>query len=204
MITIINYGIGNLASIANMIKKVGGKATITSDHKEIEQAEKLLLPGVGHFGKGMQNLKDGNFIELIKKKALQDKVPVLGICLGMQLLTSHSEEGDADGLNLIEAQTKKFDLKNFPNLRVPHMGWSDVAINKNSKLFDGINEIPRYYFVHSYFVTCKDPANSIGRCTYGIDFDCAIQKDNVMGVQFHPEKSHRFGMKIFENFIKNF
>ena len=204
MITILNYGLGNLASIANMIKKVGGTAHITGDHNEIEKAKKLLIPGVGHFGKGMQNLKEANLIPLLKKKALEDKIPVLGICLGMQLLTSHSEEGDVDGLNFIPAQTKKFDLKDYPQLRVPHMGWTDVKVKSDSKLFSGMTEIPRYYFVHSYYVSCASDTNSIGKCNYGIEFDCAIANENIMGVQFHPEKSHKFGMRIFENFIRNF
>jgi glutamine amidotransferase len=203
MITIVDYGLGNLASIANMIKKVGGQAEITADETKILNATKLLLPGVGHFQKGMENLNRLGFAEIIKKRALQDKIPLMGICLGMQLLTNHSEEGDVKGLGLIDANTIKFNSTEIYPLKVPNMGWNDVMI-KPHKLFDHISEIPRYYFVHSYYVKCAHRENSIATCNYGITYDCAIAKDNIFGTQFHPEKSHRFGMQIIKNFIENF
>lgn len=203
MITIIDYGLGNLASILNMIKKVGGSAKLSSNSQDIDQATKLILPGVGHFAAGMQNLKASGLDTVLKKKTERDAVPLLGICLGMQLLTSHSEEGDVEGLGFIPARTRRFNFTPPHTLKVPHMGWSDVQ-PKNHPLFEGINETPRYYFVHSYYASCDSPENSIATCHYGQTFDCAIGKENIMGVQFHPEKSHRFGMQIFKNFISNF
>lgn len=203
MLVIIDYGLGNLASISNMFRKLGERAIISSSVKDIEQANKLILPGVGHFETGMSNLRGSGLDQVLKQKVQSGNTPLLGICLGMQLLTSHSEEGQVDGLNLIPAQTKRFQFEASVGLKVPHMGWSDVEPSKHP-LFDGVVETPRYYFVHSYYVRCDSPQDSIARCDYGIQYDCAIGRGHVMGVQFHPEKSHRFGMQVFKNFLNNF
>lgn len=201
MITIIDYGMGNLGSIYNMFKRLGIKSQITSDRKEIEAAEKLLLPGVGAFDKAMEKINELDLKQILNYKALDQKIPILGICLGMQLLTNSSEEGRSDGLGWIDATTIKFKFDD-KNLKIPHMGWNRVFQNSYSDLTKNLPEEPRFYFVHSYYVRVANENNSILKTNYGIEFDSAIQKENIYGAQFHPEKSHRFGMKLLENFSK--
>ena len=202
MITIIDYGMGNLASIANMIKKTGGSSIITSDKNKIEKAEKLILPGVGAFDHAVENLKRLDLWEVIRKKALNEKVPIMGICLGMQLLTNGSEEGNLSGLSLINAYTKRFRFSN-DKLKIPHIGWNTVILKKKSKLFTGMEtQENRFYFVHSYAVECEEENDILTTTCYGYEFVSSFEKDNIIGCQFHPEKSHKFGMKLIENFIK--
>jgi imidazole glycerol-phosphate synthase subunit HisH len=203
MIVIINYNAGNIVSIQNMLKKIGVKAGISSLTSEIEQAEKLILPGVGSFDHGMSNLKQDNLIEIIKKKSLFDKTPILGICLGAQLMGNISEEGKLPGLGLINMEVKKFDITKFTaTLKVPHMGWSNLKQKKDSYLFDGIPEELRYYFVHSYHFMPNNIEDILTTTEYGYEFVSAFQHENITGVQFHPEKSHKFGMKLLANFVK--
>lgn len=202
MITIIDYGMGNLGSIYNMFKKIGVESKITSDIEEIKNAQKILLPGVGAFNNAMIRINESGFQDILTKKALIEKIPVLGICLGMQLLTDGSEEGDLPGLGLIPAKTIRFNFSNKEDLKIPHMGWNSVYESNSSYLTKDLPEEPRFYFVHSYYVKAENGKNSILRTNYGIEFDSAIQKDNIFGVQFHPEKSHKFGMKLLENFTK--
>lgn len=200
MITIINYGIGNLGSVFNMFKKIGAEAKITEDLKEIEKAEKILLPGVGAFDTAMQKIHDMGLFSLLNYKVLEEQTPTLGICLGMQLLTDESDEGSLPGFGWIPAKTIAFKKEN--NLKVPHMGWNLVEVNQNNPLVKDLPEESRFYFVHSFYVQCKDDQNSLLKTTYDVKFDSAIWKDNIYGAQFHPEKSHKFGMKIFDNFNK--
>jgi glutamine amidotransferase len=200
LIIIIDYGLGNLASIKNMFKKIGAESMISSDPEDIFKASKLILPGVGHFAKGIENLSKSGLIPILSKAVLEDKKPVLGICLGMQLMTSHSEEGDTKGLGWIEAETKRFKFEDR-NIKIPHMGWSENKYVQNIPLTKGIENEQRYYFVHSYHVECLHPENVLGTCNYGIDFHSAIIRDNIAGVQFHPEKSHKFGMTLLKNFV---
>jgi glutamine amidotransferase len=202
MITIINYGMGNLGSVQNMLKRIGVATKITSDIKEIEKAEKILLPGVGAFDAAIQKIDELNLRSLLVHKALEQKVPFLGICLGMQLLTRSSEEGVLKGLDLIPAKTIKFKFDNNPSLKIPHMGWNFVKQNNPSKLTEGFREDYRFYFVHSYKVVCDKNENSILKTDHGGEFDSAIQKDNIFGAQFHPEKSHKYGMHLLTNFSK--
>jgi len=202
MITILDYGMGNVKSILNIIYKVGGEATISSDIDKILDAEKIILPGIGSFDIGVKNLTEQGLIPVLKKKVLKEKTPFLGICLGMQLITQKSEEGKLNGLGWINAKTEKFrSLKD--NLKVPHMGWNYVVVKKNSKLFKDMYDNPRFYFVHSYYVQCKDENDILATTEYGFDFVSAVEKDNIYATQFHPEKSHKFGMKLMENFVKN-
>ena len=198
MIAIIDYGMGNLGSIQNMLKKIGVPSVITSDQEIILNAEKMLLPGVGSFDKAMSNLEELDLIETIKFKA-REKFPVLGICLGMQLLANKSEEGKLSGLGLIPGEVKHFNLPS--PYKVPHMGWNLVKY-KESPLFMNFEtlEEARFYFVHSYYFACENPLHSIGVTNYGDDFSSVIQKDNTYGAQFHPEKSHKFGMLMLSNF----
>jgi glutamine amidotransferase len=199
-ICIVNYGLGNPASIKNMIRKAGGQAEITGDLAQIDAADKLILPGVGHFGKGMELLREKGLIDVLEKKANEDKIPVLGICLGMQLLTKRSEEADVEGLGWIDAETIKF-RPGSENYKVPNMGWLDVKPRIQSKLFDQLASDARFYFVHSYFVRCANEENILASSVYEDKYTSAIVKDNIMGVQFHPEKSHKFGLQMMKNFI---
>jgi glutamine amidotransferase len=202
MIAVIDYGMGNIASILNMFKRIGNREVIlTSDPALIEKADKIILPGVGAFDTGMQSLKASGLIPLLNKKVLNDHVPVLGICLGMQLLTLGSEEGTEKGLGWIEAKTKKFSFPEDSNLKIPHMGWNYITIKKNSPLINRDGK-KKFYFVHSYYVECAREEDVIATCNYGIEFTCMLQRENIFGAQFHPEKSHRFGMELLENFSK--
>lgn len=202
MIVIVDYKMGNLGSISNIIKKIGYSSVISCDIETIKKATKIILPGVGSFNKAMQNLNELNLIEILNQKALVEKIPFLGICLGMQLLTKHSEEGNVNGLGWIDAQVKKFELSDFPELKIPHMGWNEVEIPEKHPLCNDLCEKSRFYFVHSYYAKCSKPENILMKTQFGRPFDSAIHNNNIMGVQFHPEKSHKFGMKLFKNFIE--
>lgn len=201
MITIINYGMGNLGSVLNMFKKIGVASKITSELEEIKTANKLLLPGVGSFDKAMQKINSSGIKEVLDQKVLVEETPILGICLGMQLLTNSSEEGVEIGLGYINASAKKFIFKDN-NMKVPHMGWNLVHKSTKSKLTDGFNQESKFYFVHSYYVKVENQENSILKTNYGLEFDSAIQNKNVYGAQFHPEKSHKFGIRLLDNFSK--
>ncbi len=205
MITIIDYGLGNLGSIKNMLKKIGAASEITRDLDIIANATKLILPGVGAFDNGMQNLKDFSLFDLLNKKVIEQKVPILGICLGMQLMTKSSEEGILPGFGWIDAETIKFKFdaagKKFP---VPHMGWELVNQKKESKLMQNMFTGPRFYFVHSYFVRSNQASDVLLTTNYGKDYVSGFEKNNIIGVQFHPEKSHKFGMCLLKNFVENY
>ena len=200
MIVIIDYDMGNIGSIMNMIKKAGGNAVCSSDTNVIKNAEKLILPGVGAFDKGMNNLKELGIIELLDKKVIEEKTPVLGICLGMQLMTKKSEEGELNGLGWINAETKRF-VFNDKSLKIPHMGWDNITIQKQDMIFEETEENQRFYFVHSYYVDCYETNDILCKTNYGREFVSGFRKNNIFGFQFHPEKSHKYGLKLIKNFI---
>lgn len=202
MVIIIDYGMGNLGSIKNMIKKVGGESLISSDGDDILKAKKIILPGVGAFDAGMLNLQNAGLIPILNKKVIEEKIPVLGICLGMQLMTEKSEEGNQEGLKWIEAETIRFNFNNNIDLKIPHMGWNLVSKRKEHIIVKALGDEPRFYFVHSYFVKCKNVSDILLETNYGNIFTSAFQKDNIIGVQFHPEKSHKFGMNLLKNFLE--
>lgn len=202
MIVIVDYGMGNLGSVLNMFKKVGAQAKISSDLNEIIKAQKILLPGVGAFDTAMKRINDAGMLEVLNKKAMVEKVPVLGICLGMQLLTNSSEEGGLPGLGWIDGSAHRFKGSIDETLRIPHMGWNTANIQQNNAITEDYEGEVRFYFVHSYYVKVTNRSHSMMETTYGLKFDSAIVKDNIFGAQFHPEKSHRFGMKFFKNFAK--
>ncbi|MHA8087419.1 imidazole glycerol phosphate synthase subunit HisH [Aquirufa sp. Wall-65K1] len=198
-IVIIDYGMGNIGSVANMIKKAGGNAIITSDHEQILKAKKLLLPGVGAFDAGMTNLHDKGLTEVIKEAVSSSNTTLLGICLGMQLLFDKSEEGELPGMGLISGSVHRF-VSNNMSMKIPHMGWNSIHIKNNNPLMDSLED-SRYYFVHSYYVKCNHPEDVVATTQYIVDFDSIVRKNKVYGAQFHPEKSHKFGLTLFQNFI---
>jgi glutamine amidotransferase len=200
MLAIINYGLGNLTSIRNMCKRIGAEAEITSDAGTITAADRLILPGVGHFKKGMKNLHESGLKELLDRLVLAEKRPILGICLGAQLMTGHSEEGDVAGLGWVDADTIRFREERLNGLKVPHMGWREISVTNDSPLWIDLPAEPRFYFVHSYHFQFRQPAEISATALYGYEFACAFRKNNIYGTQFHPEKSHKFGMKVLENF----
>lgn len=201
LIVIIDYGIGNLRSVLHKVKKLGIDSIISSNNEDILGADKLILPGVGSFAVGIENLKNFKLIDILNKKVLNEKTPILGICLGMQLFTKKSEEGNAEGLGWIDAETKRFNFTN-KNLKIPHVGWNSIFLKKKSILFNDIQPDTYFYFTHSYHVCCKNEKDILCTTNYGYDFVSAINKDNIYGTQFHPEKSHKIGMKIIQNFAE--
>lgn len=202
MIVVVDYGMGNLRSVGKAFERLGSKVIISSREDDILKADKIILPGVGHFKYGMGKLNSLKLIDALKVKALEEKVPVLGICLGMQLMTSHSEEGDVAGLNWVSACTKKFQCEGKNSIfKVPHMGWNSVTIMKDSALLKDIVSDDQFYFVHSYYVACDDPADVLLKTGYNICFDSGFVHANIFGFQFHPEKSHKKGLCLLKNFI---
>ena len=201
MLVIIDYGMGNLRSVEKAFKRINANPIISSKIEDIEKATKLVLPGVGFFKGGMDRLRKLGLIDVLNKKVLEEKTPILGICLGMQLFTSHSEEGDVEGLNWIPAKTIAFDLKQH---KVPHMGWNSIAENQDNELFKGVEADDTFYFVHSYYVECDKDENALALTEYEIKFHSCIVRENILGVQFHPEKSHGAGLRLLTNFMENY
>lgn len=204
-IVIVDYGVGNLASIKNILKKVGVQSIISSDIEVINNAHKLILPGVGAFDTCVQKLNESGLIEVLNYKVKDKKTPLLGICVGLQLLFASSEEGNLAGLNWIKGVNVKFKADTLSgSIKIPHMGWTDVYLNKPSRLFEDMYEEPRFYFVHSYHPKVEQENDVLIRAKYGYDFVAGVEHDNIAGVQFHPEKSHKFGMRLLENFVQKF
>ncbi len=203
LITIVDTGVGNLASIKNMLRRAGEDSTITADKEQIGQADRLILPGIGAYDAGVSRLRELNIVDVLRKKALEERVPLLGICLGAQLLFEGSDEGDLGGLGLIPGRVVRFDVERLgAQLRVPHMGWSAVTLNRPSALFEGMHAAPRFYFVHSFHFAPADPADVICSSEHGYTFAAAVERGNIFGVQFHPEKSHKFGLRLLERFAR--
>jgi len=205
MLTIVDYGVGNLESMKNMLKKAGSDAIISSDEKTILSSTKLILPGVGAFDTCAGKLQESGLIHAINQKVLNEKIPILGVCVGFQLLMEGSEEGVLPGLGWISGRVVKFRQDKLPaTLKIPHMGWTDVILAKSSALFENMYEDPRFYFVHSYYPETDNDADILVNAQYGYSFVAGIEHENILGVQFHPEKSHKFGMKLLGNFVKNY
>jgi len=197
---VIDYGMGNIGSVVNMIKKVGYTCIVSSNKNDILNATKLILPGVGSFDEAIKNLQDLDIIESINNQVLQNNIPILGICLGMQLLTNGSDEGKIPGLGYIDAYARKLNLNE--DVIIPHMGWNLLDIKKDNLLFDEELLEQRFYFVHSFFIECQDNIDILSKTSYGVKFVSSFQKNNIIGVQFHPEKSHKFGKNFFKNFLE--
>ena len=203
MITIVDYGMGNVGSIRNMLKKIGVPCATVTDPADLVEASKLILPGVGAFDAGMKRLEESGLIPALSDIVLEKKVPILGICLGMQLMTQSSEEGTRSGLGWIGGRAVHFSkLPGIAGLKIPHMGWNAVEHRKLSQLTLGRDEEERFYFVHSYFVELASSQDGLMTTEYGSEFIAAFEVDNVFGVQFHPEKSQRFGLHLLKNFAE--
>lgn len=204
MLVIIDYGVGNLGSIANMLKKVGVRSIVASDEASIASAEKLILPGVGAFDNGMQNLRKRGLVEVLNRQVLEERKPILGLCLGMQLFTLRSEEGNQPGLGWLDATTVRFNFNGVAPapLKVPHMGWNYVQPERADPLLADLPPEPRFYFVHSYHLLCSDAHDVLASASYGYPFPAMVAKGNIYGAQFHPEKSHKYGMALLKNFAE--
>jgi glutamine amidotransferase len=200
MIAILNYGVGNILSIQNMYAKMGIESVITNDMEIINSAKRLILPGVGNFDHCMVKYRNSNFFSQVERLVLDDKKPILGICVGLQMLFERSEEGSENGLSWIKGEVVKFVENN--NIRIPHMGWNYVNPIGNNNLFSELIN-PKFYFVHSYYAKPKSNNEIIASTKYGTDFICAVKSGNILGVQFHPEKSHKYGMQLLKNFAVN-
>ena len=203
MIVIVDYGVGNLGSIINMLKKVGVKAVASSKPDVLQQAEKLILPGIGAFDAGMNKLNERGLVPLLNYLALEKKVPFLGLCLGLQLMTKKSAEGRAQGLGWLNAETVRFKFgAEQTHLKVPHMGWNTIDVCQPHPLFTDLESLSRFYFVHSYYVQSHDSEAVLAETDYGFRFHSILGKGNIMGAQFHPEKSHKYGMRLLKNFAE--
>jgi glutamine amidotransferase len=198
-IVIVDYGMGNLRSVQKAFERIRIPAKISADANDILSAEKLILPGVGHFKMGIYNLASKGLIDPLNRAVLEKKIIILGICLGMQLMTEFSEEGNVKGLGWIKAQTKRFSFASN-EFKVPHMGWDSLSIKNGDTLYKGINQEDLFYFVHSYFIICEDEKDILTETYYGQKFVSSFNKDNIYGFQFHPEKSHNVGLKLLKNF----
>ena len=201
MVVIIDYEMGNVSSIKNMLKKMGVACKISRDADDIDKATKLVLPGVGSFDKGMESLEKLGLVRLLDKAVLEDKKPILGICLGMQMLCLSSEEGQKNGLGYIPLKVKKFIIPINSSFKIPHMGWRNVLGEQNNPITQFNKEEFRFYFVHSFYVPLSTKYTILSS-DYIVKFSAAIQDENVYGVQFNPEKSHKYGMKLLRNFIE--
>lgn len=202
MITLVDYGMGNVGSILNAINKIGGEAMVSDDPTRIAEADALILPGVGAFDTAMRTLRERGLTQALETCVVQRGRPILGICLGMQVLGSSSEEGELPGLGWLDAKCVRFRSTNedFP-IKIPNMGWKEIAPIGNSELFRGMEGPIKFYFVHSYHLVCQDHSAAIATAYHGeVPFTCAVQQENIFGVQFHPEKSHKFGLGLLKRF----
>lgn len=200
MIGIIDYGVGNIKAFANIYKNLNIPFKIVKDISGFENITKLILPGVGSFDHAMTSLENSGMREKLDELVLEKKIPVIGICVGMQMLAKSSEEGILNGLGWIDGIVKKFDKSKIKNAPLPHMGWNNLIMEKKNKIFDNLEENPRYYFLHSYYFECENKEDVIATATYGEKFDCMINHKNIYGIQCHPEKSHHNGMQLLKNF----
>jgi len=203
MIVIVNYDVGNLNSIANMLKKAGAQSVISSDPKVIRKADKLILPGVGAFDAGMKKINEHHLAPVLNEMVLEKKTPVLGLCLGMQLMTRRSAEGQLPGLGWIRAEAVRFHFRDAGlNLKIPHMGWNELRVSRPHPLVTDLGEDARFYFVHSYHIVCDHETDVVAYTDYGYRIAAVIGTGNILGAQFHPEKSHKFGLKLLKNFAE--
>ncbi len=201
-VMIVDYGAGNLNSVKRSLDILGAASTVSSDPKDIEMADKIILPGVGHFGRAMSSLQQLELLDPLHQAVIVKRKPILGICLGMELMAEKSAEGNARGLGWLDAEVVEFKISDKKRYKVPHMGWNRLRRKKDSRLLKNVDESSEFYFVHSYHLTIRDQSDLLSETHYGISFPSAIEKDNVFGVQYHPEKSHDAGIQVLKNFIE--
>lgn len=201
-VAIINYGVGNHFSVQKKLAFLGYDVTTTNDPVEIKNCDKIILPGVGHFGKAMENLNNLDLVTVLNEEVLEKRKPILGICLGMQLMAAEGEEGQSKGLNWFDAKVERFEIENTLTHKVPHTGWNQIKICKDSVLNKTLTAESEFYFVHSYHFNCKQDSDVLYRTEYESSFVSAVEKNNIYGVQFHPEKSHDTGLQLIKNFIE--
>jgi len=203
MISIIDYGVGNVKAFLNIYNKLGHKAHLARTVEDLLGSSKVILPGVGHFDYAMEKFQESGLAETVNDLVLNQKIPALGICVGMQMMARKSEEGSAMGLGWMESDVVKFNIEKIdfrPHL--PHMGWNDVSIVKNDNILDGFPPISKFYFLHSYYMACDNDSDVIATSKYGAPFSCIVNHENIYGIQCHPEKSHGFGIQFLDNFAK--
>ncbi len=200
-LAIVDYGMGNLNSVKKKLYRLKTTASITSNPKDIIKADKIILVGVGHFAKAMKNIKELNLLDTLNEVAIIKKKPVLGICLGMQLMANDSEEGNSEGLGWLDANVRKMQVDDTLKFKIPHTGWNEITQSKKSHLMKGIPESSEFYFVHSYHLMSNETSNILNETEYCFKFISAIEKNNIFGVQYHPEKSHDIGEVLLKNFI---
>jgi len=204
VITIVDYGMGNLLSVKKKIDRLTPNARISSKPEDILASDKIILPGVGHFQKAMNNLHSLGLFEALNEAVLEKKIPVFGICLGMQLMAKHSEEGDSTGLGWFDAEVVNFSMKNTLIYKIPHTGWNQVENKKQSKLMTEIPDRSEFYFVHAYHLKLNNKADALHETDYEYSFVSAVEKENIVGVQYHPEKSHTAGELMLKNFVNRY
>jgi imidazole glycerol-phosphate synthase subunit HisH len=202
MIAIVDYGMGNLGSVQNMLRKLGAESVRTSDPAEIAQADKLVLAGIGGFDGAMERLEEAGLVPVLNEQVIERRVPILGVCLGMQVMAQSSTEGTRRGLGWLDAEVLRFEFPEDRPLPVPHMGWEVVVPTRPSPLFDPTDPEPRFYFSHAFHLVCRDPADVAATTTYGYEFAAAVHRGNILGTQFHPEKSHVFGLDVYRRFLE--
>jgi imidazole glycerol-phosphate synthase subunit HisH len=200
-IVIIDYGLGNLHSVYKKIRNIGYLAKVTNDWKEVQNADKIILPGVGHFGKAMDNLRALGLMEVLNEQVLIKQKNIIGICLGMQLLANESEEGNRKGLGWIDAHVQRFRINDTLKYKIPLIGWNQIEVSKSSRLMKEIDSLSEFYFVHSFHFVCNNKEDILNYSDYEYRFVSAVEKNNIFGVQYHPEKSHDIGEKLLSNFI---
>ena len=201
-VVVVDYGMGNVGSVLNMLKRAGAKAMLSKGPGDLDQADRLILPGVGAFDTGMHNLREMGYLDVLNRKVLQGRTPILGICIGAQLFTRGSEEGREPGLGWLDADTVRFRFPDDADKpKVPHMGWNTVQICKPTPLFPDSEPRRRFYFVHSFHMRCNTPGDVLTSSNYGYEFASAVCRYNILGTQFHPEKSHRWGLELFRSFL---
>ena len=201
-VVIIDYGTGNLSSIKRCLDRMGARPTVSSRAEEIRSADKIILPGVGHFARAMSSMRGSGLLDELNEAVLAKKKPVLGICLGMELMAQTSEEGDADGLGWLRARAIRFRIEDTARHKVPHMGWNGIKVTKSSELLKGVSEDAEFYFAHSYHLQLDDETDLTTETEYEVKFPSGIERENIFGVQYHPEKSHDAGAGLLKNFVE--
>lgn len=203
MITIVDYGLGNIKAFVNVYERLNIPIKIAKTKYDLNDASKIIIPGVGAFDYAMEQLNKSGMRDELENKVIRDKVPVIGICVGMQILAKSSEEGKLPGLGWVDGEVLKFDINNIPyKTRLPHMGWNNINPIAENTLLNGFKNESRFYFLHSYYFVCNNQQDIISTTQYGIDFSSAINHNNIFGIQFHPEKSHSNGVSLLNNFAK--